>query len=167
MHAGLTVTISVDYTPPPNANLGPNEYRAGSGPVTVTCIAQGGTGSINYQWSSTCSPSCLFSSSTSSQISEMFIRASLWQGTHTCTVTRGSTTRSVTVVFNVVGECLPSISSCIIVTIVQVTNLRAPYYYFCKILQTRKKCESSKEKQCRLISDHAAFRLGEFIIMYA
>ena len=109
IHAGLTVTISVDYTPPPGANLGPNEYRAGSGPVSVTCTAQGGSGPTSYQWSSTCQPGCLFTSSTENQITQNFIRTPFLQGTHTCSVTRGSTTRSETIVFNVVGKWISTI----------------------------------------------------------
>ena len=46
----LAVEISVSYIPPPGFTPGPNEYRAASGPVVVTCTATGGSGSGDYQY---------------------------------------------------------------------------------------------------------------------
>ncbi len=51
----LTVDIDVAYIPP--ADFDPptvNDFRAASGPVTLTCYVEGATGSVAYQWTSTC-----------------------------------------------------------------------------------------------------------------
>ena len=100
----LLVSISVDRTDPPGfipANS--TEYRAASGPQVVTCTATGGTGSISYQWSSTCS-GCPFRSSTDATISRTAVH-SRDIGTHTCTATdTAGRTGSTGVVFNIVGE---------------------------------------------------------------
>ena len=85
----LSVTIDVSYHPPPGAMLGPNEYRAASGPVTVTCIAVGGTPTVRYQWSSTCRDCPFQESNPKSNSSEIF-RAAVHSGDtgiHTCTAT--------------------------------------------------------------------------------
>ena len=99
----LIVGISVDYTRPSDFNGGPNEYRAASGPVTVTCTATGaGTGTINYQWSSTCR-NCPFQSATSSSIRRGAVHSGD-TGTHTCVATRSGGTASASIDFRVVGE---------------------------------------------------------------
>ena len=99
----LAVSISVDYTRPADFNSGPNEYRAASGPVTVTCTATGaGTGTINYQWSSTCR-NCPFQSTTSTSIRRGAVHSGD-KGTHTCVATRGGCTASASIDFRVVGE---------------------------------------------------------------
>ena len=81
----LSVNITISYTPPPGVVLGPNEYRAASGPVNVTCTAFGGTGTINYQWSSTCRD-CPFNSLTSHSIRRGAVHSSD-TGIHTCMAT--------------------------------------------------------------------------------
>ena len=76
----------MDYTPPPGITLGPNEYRAGSGPMTVTCTATATnpTGALSYQWSSTCSD-CAFRNATSRSVTQQVVHSTA-TGTHTCTV---------------------------------------------------------------------------------
>ena len=99
----LTVSIAVDYTRPADFNGGPNEYRAASGPVTVTCTATGaGSGTISYQWSSNCR-NCPFQSATSSSITRAAVHSGD-TGTHTCVATRGGATASASIDIRVVGE---------------------------------------------------------------
>ena len=100
---GPTVSILVDYNPPIDFTPGPNKYRAASGPVTVTCTAIGpGTGTVSYQWSSTCR-NCPFRSATSNLIR----RAAVYSGdtgSHTCVATQDRMTASASIDFHVVGE---------------------------------------------------------------
>ena len=101
----LNVSITVSYTPPPGFIPGPNEYRAASGPVTVTCTAVGGTDPVSYQWSSTCR-SCPFKTGTVSS-SKCVTRAAVHSGDtgkHTCTATSGLISGSKTITFDVVGK---------------------------------------------------------------
>ena len=103
----LDVEISVSYSPPPGFTPGPNEYRAASGPVVVTCTATGGSGSgdYDYEWTSTCS-GCGFkrkSTGVAGVISRTAVHSSDI-GTHTCTASRGGDSASDNIVFNVVGE---------------------------------------------------------------
>ena len=97
-------SISVVYDPPTDFTPGPNEYKAASGPVTVTCNCTGpGTGTVSYQWSSTCR-NCTFQSSTSSSITRAAVHSGDC-GTHTCVATRADgLTGGASIVFNVVGE---------------------------------------------------------------
>ena len=84
----LNVDVEVSYTPPPGFTPGPNEYRAASGPVNITCTAIGGAGAIQYQWSSTCRD-CPFQSSKAESNSSLIMRAAVHSGdsgVHTCTV---------------------------------------------------------------------------------
>ena len=99
----LHVSINVSYIPPRGAELEPNEYRAASGPVTVTCTAVGGTGPVSYQWASTCRD-CPFLTARSSSVYRAAVHSGD-TGTHTCTATRGSTTGSASINFSVVGKC--------------------------------------------------------------
>ena len=99
----LTVSISVDYSPPAGFTPGPNEYRTASGPVTVTCTATGqGTGAVSYQWSSTCR-NCPFQSATKNSIRRPAVHSGD-SGVHTCTATQNGITASATINFLVVGE---------------------------------------------------------------
>ena len=98
----LDVSITVSYVPPPGAELGPNEYRAASGPVTVTCTVVGGTGPVSYQWSSTCSR-CPFQTANSTSVTRVAVRAGDI-GNHTCTATSGLISGSKTISFDVVGK---------------------------------------------------------------
>ena len=98
----LFVNISVSYNPPPGVELGPNEYRAASGPVTVTCTAIGGTGSVSYQWSSTCR-NCPFQTANSMMITRGAVNSGD-SGTHTCNATTSANVGSASIKFSVRGE---------------------------------------------------------------
>ena len=97
--SALQVSINVSYIPPPGVELGPNQYRAASGPVTVTCMA---VGPVSYQWSSTCRD-CPFQTATSSSVSRTTVHSGD-TGIYTCTATRGLISGSKTISFNVVGK---------------------------------------------------------------
>ena len=106
----LTVVITINYTPPPGFTPGPDEYRAASGRVIVTCTATGGAGSGAYQyvWTSTCE-SCDFQTDPSTGATSVIDRQAVHSGdigTHTCTASRGGESESDSIVFNVVGEWL-------------------------------------------------------------
>ena len=98
----LYVNISVSYNPPPGVQLDPNEYRAASGPVVVTCTAIGNTGNINYQWSSDCR-GCPFQTSTSKKITRPAVNSGD-TGTHTCNATTAQSVGSASIKFTVKGE---------------------------------------------------------------
>ena len=100
----LTVLIVIGRTDPPDFVGGPNDYRAAS-EVTLTCQATGGSGTILYQWSSTCSgptSNCFVPGQTAQTINRGTLR-STDSGNHTCTVS-GGLTGSATIEMNVVGE---------------------------------------------------------------
>ena len=102
---GLTVTIDVDYTTPPDFVGGPNDYRAAS-EVFLTCQVEGEDGSETYQWSSTCTGpgySCFVPGKTNETIARTTLR-STDSGNHTCTATRGGLSGNDTIEMNVVGE---------------------------------------------------------------
>ena len=88
--------------------LGPNEYRAASGPVDVTCTAIGVTGTINYRWSSTCR-ACSFNSSNSSFIRRGAVHSGD-TGIHTCmaTVADSEIVGSASINITVIGEYMYS-----------------------------------------------------------
>ena len=115
--AELSVDISVSYTPPPGFTPGPNEYRAASGPVTVTCSAIGETEGVSYQWTSNCR-NCPFKTRTS----KMFERAAVHSGdtgTHTCTAVKGGMVGSASITFVVKGKhTKSSVATCNINTII-------------------------------------------------
>ena len=98
----LAVSITVLYVPPPGTALGPNQFRAASGPVTVTCTAVGGTGPVSYQWSSTCR-NCSFQTANSNSVTRVAVHSGD-TGVHTCTATSGSISGNKTVIFDVVGK---------------------------------------------------------------
>ena len=84
-YTALKVSITVSYTPPDQyPTYSTPNYRAASS-VSLRCVVEGATGSVQYRWSSTCR-SCFASSGYSSTISEHFLR-SKDTGVHTCTVT--------------------------------------------------------------------------------
>ena len=100
---GLNVTITIDYMPPPGIMLGSNEYRAASGPVIVSCIAEGADGTVSYQWSSTCR-NCPFLNSNLKKINRTAVHSGD-TGNHTCTAMDSSNiSGSNSVEFNVVGK---------------------------------------------------------------
>ena len=106
--SGLTVTIDVDYTPPPDFVGGPNDYRASSS-VTLTCRVEGETGLETYQWSSTCTgpwSHCFVHGSYYQTISRTTLR-STDSGNHTCTATNpyNGLAGTATIEMNVIGMC--------------------------------------------------------------
>ena len=100
--AELIVNISVSYTPPPGFFPGPNEYRAASGPVTVTCTATGGTESVSYQWSSNCT-NCPFKTKTTRMVKRAAVHSGD-TGTHTCKAVKGDLEGNASITFIVKGK---------------------------------------------------------------
>ena len=98
---GLTVTIMIDRTDPPDFVGGPNDYRAASR-VTLTCQVTGGSGTVTYLWTSTCT-GCFVPGKTDQTLIRGTTR-STDSGNHTCTATRGALTGSATIEMNIVGE---------------------------------------------------------------
>ena len=92
----LKVTIEVTYNPPSDFTLPSPPYYRPATSVTLTCYANHATGTVSYQWSSTCS-SCFASSSTAQSISDTILKSSS-AGVHTCTATdsHGSTGKNTT-----------------------------------------------------------------------
>ncbi len=106
----LTVTIDVAYTPP--VDFDPpsvNDFRASS-EVTLTCQVEGATGSVTYQWTSTCTDQCfvLRSPQTNPSVTQGFLRAGIDDGTHTCTATDsdGGETGSASFMMRIIGMLL-------------------------------------------------------------
>ena len=105
-----TVTIDVDYTPPVDFDRPSlSDYRAGSGPVTLTCQVEGATGTVTYSWSSECSgTSCVEQSGTDQSLlvtsAVGFLRAGVDDGTYTCTATDSvGVTGSADTVISIIG----------------------------------------------------------------
>ncbi len=99
---GLNVTITTQYSPPAGVTLTPPNYRAATS-VSLWCDAVGTTGSVSYQWSSTCGSGCFVNGS-----SQSVSRDKLWSydaGQHTCIVTDevGNTGRATTEM-NIIGN---------------------------------------------------------------
>ena len=83
----LKVTIEVTYNPPFDFTLPSPPYYRPASSVTLTCHAHNATGSISYQWSSTCN-NCFASNSTAQTISEDILKSNS-AGIHTCIATDG------------------------------------------------------------------------------
>ncbi len=65
-----------------------NDFRNGSGPVILTCQVEGATGTVTYQWTSTCTGACfVLRSPQTDEVTQDFLRAGVDDGTHTCTAT--------------------------------------------------------------------------------
>ena len=85
------------------------DYRAASGPVTLTCQAEGATGTVTYQWTSTCTQAqCIVLDSNfridDQMLMRSFVRAGVDDGTHACTVTDSDgPTGTNSIVMNIVG----------------------------------------------------------------
>ena len=100
----LKVSISIQYTPPSDVSFRPPNYRPATS-VTLTCEVEGATGTVSYQWTSTCS-SC-FVSGTSQSVSQSRL-FSTDAGVHTCTVTDGGgNTGSASTEMNIIGKIIP------------------------------------------------------------
>ena len=113
----LNVSILPVYEAPPDVILGEDEYRAAS-QLTLSCQVTGATGTVSYQWSSTCTGDCFFDASNSTHrtaqnistsfrgdadtMYDFFLR-STDAGTYTCEATddsgnTGSVSREVKIV---------------------------------------------------------------------
>ena len=77
--SGLKVSIDIQYSPL-GESLEPTQYKASTA-VSLRCVAEGASGTIRYQWSSTCA-NC-FVSGTSQTVSTNRLR-SYDAGQHTC-----------------------------------------------------------------------------------
>ncbi len=100
LYIDLNVTIAIQYDPPAGVTLTPPDYSPASS-VSLRCEATGASGSVSYQWNSTCS-GC-FVRGTSQTQSQSY----LWSddaGEHTCVATdgRGNTGRATTRM-NIIG----------------------------------------------------------------
>ncbi len=109
----LSVTIDVAYRPPVDFDRrSVNEFRAGSGPVALTCQVEGATGTVSYQWTSTCTGDCfvLRSPQTNPSVTQLFLRAGVDDGTHTCTATDsdGGETGSASFLMRIIGMFVSS-----------------------------------------------------------
>ncbi len=97
----VNVTITIQYSPPAGVTLTPPNYRAATS-VSLRCDAVGTTGSVSYQWSSTCGSGCFVSGS-----SQTVSRDKLWSydaGQHTCTVTdEDGIAAGATITMNIIG----------------------------------------------------------------
>ena len=100
--AELSVNISVSYNPPLGFIPGPNEYRAASGPVTVTCTAIGGSEGVSYQWSSNCT-NCPFKTKNTSMVERAAVHSGD-TGTHTCKAVKGGMVGNASITFVVKGK---------------------------------------------------------------
>ncbi len=109
--AALKVSIGVTYPSPDQyPHYSPPNFRAAS-PVTLRCMVEGASGSVEYRWSSTCS-SCFASNSYSASISEQFLR-SKDSGEHTCTIRDSAgNSGSYTQEMNIVGKYSKSMHEC-------------------------------------------------------
>ena len=96
--AALNVSITIDYTPPPNAVLGENEYRAASS-ILLTCEVEGAEGAVTYSWVTT------LGEGSEDQIRESIL-GSEDTGNHTCmAVDSTGNSGSATIEISVVGKC--------------------------------------------------------------
>ena len=96
----LMVTIVPTYTPPPDVDLGPNEYRAAT-TLTLTCMVEGASRTVSYQWMTSFEGD---EDLTTPSITRDQLRPQE-NGTHTCTATDGDgVTGSGSIEVIVVGE---------------------------------------------------------------
>ena len=97
------------YSSPSDFNLPSPPYYRPATSVTFTCHAHHPTGSVSYQWSSTCS-SCFASSDTSQTVSDNILQSND-AGVHTCEVTdsngnTGSNSTEMRLIGGYRGLCL-------------------------------------------------------------
>ena len=105
------------------------DYRAASGPVNLTCQVEGATGTVTYQWTSTCTHDQCFVTGTNREVSRTFVRAGVDAGNHTCTATDSvGSTGTDNIVMNIVG-----MSDCIIHTS-GVNQFNFPLFSFPQVL---------------------------------
>ena len=95
----LNVSITIDYTPPPDAVLGENEYRAASS-ILLTCEVEVTEGAVTYSWVTT------LGEGSEDQIRESIL-GSEDTGNHTCAaIDSTGNSGTATVEINVVGKCI-------------------------------------------------------------
>ncbi len=115
----LTVRIDYAYTSPADfVQPTVNDFRAASGPVILTCeLVEGATGTVTYQWTSTCGNCFAKNRATQSVIGD-FLRVDRDQGTHTCTATDsdGGETGSASFVMRIIGMLVSSLLCSSIIT---------------------------------------------------
>ena len=112
----VTVTADYKYTSAPGetpGELDANEFRAG-GQLRLLCQAEGGSGTLSYQWDVDRLPTpechtggCITRSSNTDTLSVDVVLYSYYAGTYTCTVNeadRSSSSSSDSFTFTVVGE---------------------------------------------------------------
>ena len=112
----VTVTGDYKYTSAPGetpGELDANEFRAG-GQLRFLCQAEGGSGTLSYQWTVVSlqtpgcgSGGCITPSSNTDTLSIDVVLYSYYAGTYTCTVNeadRSSSSSSDSFTFTVVGE---------------------------------------------------------------
>ena len=108
----LKVTVTADYTPAGEGELGPNQFTAGS-LLSLICSVQGATGPVSYSWSvreNPSTPDCtgcdIDISSTGSTLTVGNLH-SYYTGVYTCTVSdtgRSDSTNNEDFTVTVVGE---------------------------------------------------------------
>ncbi len=102
LHVDLNVTITIQYSPPSGVTLRPPNYRPATS-VSLRCDATGNTGSVTYQWSSTCGSGC-FISGSSQTVSRSYL-FSYDAGNHSCVVTDGAgNIGTATTEMNIIGK---------------------------------------------------------------
>ena len=113
----LNVMVTADYTSYPGETPGEldvNEFRAGVGYLTLLCQAEGGSGTLSYQWTveRLPTPDCETDrcNTPSSNTATLFVDIALlsyFAGNYTCTVDeagRPSSSSSDSITFSVVGK---------------------------------------------------------------
>ena len=81
----LDVSISVEYTPPPDFYMPSPPYYRPASSVTLECVVANGTTPMRYSWTSTCD-NCFASYGSSKHVStDILIHEDA--GTHKCSVT--------------------------------------------------------------------------------
>ena len=96
------MTIEVTYNRPSDFHLPSPPYYRPATSVTLACHAHNATGSVTYQWSSTCT-SCFVSGRTAQSISDSILTSSD-AGVHTCTVTdQDGNTGNTSTVMQLIG----------------------------------------------------------------
>ena len=91
------------YNPPSDFTLPSPPYYRPATSINLTCLAHGTTGTVNYEWYSTCTD-CFVSSSTSRVISDAILQSND-AGVHTCTAVDSSgNTGNKSTEMNLIGE---------------------------------------------------------------
>ena len=78
------MAINIAYNPPFDFTHATPPYYRPASTVNLTCVAYGATGSVTYQWTSTCS-SCFVRGTSQSVTKNTLVSSDA--GNHTCTAT--------------------------------------------------------------------------------